>query len=182
MPGPSTPLLVDRPRGLIALLLFALVVVAMPGTGHAEPTTAPGEESGRIDGADEVPKLAVRAALAPVEGAIWLTERYQLSERLHRLLWNDRNTLGVLPMASLEAGFGINLGAHLVAHDVFGHGERIDLRASGGGRVFLEGDGSTIAELRTRRHALDLPMFVHLARRDGALRVIGIWREPGRAR
>ena len=38
-------------------------------------------------------------------------------------------------------------------------------------------DGYTIVQIRTTRHALDRKTWVHLARRDGATRVIGVWRQ-----
>jgi hypothetical protein len=39
------------------------------------------------------------------------------------------------------------------------------------------GDGYTIARIATRRLDLDASTYVHLARRGGAVRVIGIWRQ-----
>jgi hypothetical protein len=81
-----------------------------------------------------VPKSLVWLAMQPLEGLVWVTERYQLIERFDRLVWNDDHTIGLLPTLRLEAGFGFNAGAHLVHKDLFGERERLDLRASGGGR------------------------------------------------
>ncbi len=43
-------------------------------------------------------------------------------------------------------------------------------------------DGYTIVTLRTERHAFSARTYIHLAKRDGALRVIGLWREPAEQR
>jgi hypothetical protein len=126
--------------------LLAFVTAATPAL--ADPR--PGEESGRVDDVAEkdsdsvprvvvrgilfAPRLVVQAFFLPFEGAIWAFDRYQLAERYHRLFWNDSDTLGVFPTVSLEAGFGLNVGAHLSWRDIFGDGERLDLRASAGGR------------------------------------------------
>ncbi|MEO8701898.1 MAG: hypothetical protein ABI867_17770 [Kofleriaceae bacterium] len=40
-----------------------------------------------------------------------------------------------------------------------------------------DGDGYTIVRIRAKRQALDRSMYVHVARRDGAAHVIGLWRE-----
>jgi hypothetical protein len=129
-------------RMLILLALFA-------SKAYAEPVvTPPGEESGRVDERDDsvsagrriargaliLPRYALKLAFFPIEKGVWAVERYDLAERLHRIFWNDANTVGLFPTAQVEAGFGLNIGAHLVVRDLFGHKERFDLRTSGGGR------------------------------------------------
>jgi outer membrane protein assembly factor BamA len=126
----------------------ALLVAASTTLAVADPR--PGEESGRVDDREEadrdsiprlvvrgvlfVPNLIVKAFFWPIEKGIWAFDRYQLAERWHRLFWNESNTFGLFPSATIEAGFGLNLGAHMALRDVFGDGERVDLRASAGGR------------------------------------------------
>ncbi|MEO8701897.1 MAG: BamA/TamA family outer membrane protein [Kofleriaceae bacterium] len=125
-----------------ALVLAASTIAA------ADPR--PGQESGRVDpeatdDGDSIPRLVVRGVLFvpnlivkaffwPIEKGIWAFDRYQLAQRWHQLFWNDSDTIGLFPTVSLEAGFGLNAGAHLALRDVFGAGERVDLRASAGGR------------------------------------------------
>ena len=128
------------------LLCLALVLATAPAA--AEPRVLPGDESGRIDQVDRtdsvprkvargvlfVPRVVFETMLTPAEGLIWINDRYQVPARLHRLLWNDAETIGLLPTAQLEAGFGLNAGAHLVIKDVLDSGVRFDLRGNAGGR------------------------------------------------
>jgi hypothetical protein len=125
---------------------------ASPSKGDATAAAVagapvPGYESGRVDevdggdsllrrgarGAMYLPKLAVDVALSPVRGTIWAFERYNLLDRYHKLFFNDADTIGLLPTAAFDSGYGITAGAHFVARDLFGARESLSLDTSFGG-------------------------------------------------
>jgi hypothetical protein len=109
---------------------------------------APGDESGRIDageggdsavrrglrGALFVPKVAVDAVLSPLRLSAWALDRYHLDELYNRVFFNDALTIGLVPTAAFESGFGINAGARFVDRDLFGAREHLSVAASTGGR------------------------------------------------
>jgi len=130
------------------------IVVPAP-TPAREPTAAdvagaplPGQESGRLDkldGGDSPPRLigrgflllprvAVRAAFAPIRGAIWMNERYRVRDHAHDAMFNKPGTMGLYPTAGLQSGFGITLGARFVHRDLLGERERFSAMAAAGGR------------------------------------------------
>ena len=142
--------------GACLLLLVSTTVAAAQPTALSpdEPTAAdvataprPGEESGRVDaepgdstarlvarGGLFLPRMAFAALLKPVEGVVWVEERYQIRARAQRLFWNAAGTAGLMPTVHLESGFGLNAGARFVHRDVLGAGEQVTLDASTGGR------------------------------------------------
>lgn len=124
-------------------------IAALVGTAVAQPArSAPGEESGLVESPEPgdsparllargvlfVPRALIDLAFTPVELGLRTYERYQLGERVKRLLFNDAETMGVVPTARLESGFGVTLGARFVHRDLFGAGERLGVRAGAGGR------------------------------------------------
>ena len=108
----------------------------------------PGEESGRIDPVDGgdstlrrigrgvlfVPRGVMWLAFAPVRGAVWVFERYQVQDRTRRIFFNDEGTAGLYPTVRRESGFGLTMGARFVHRDLFGAGEKLSVHAGGGGR------------------------------------------------
>lgn len=134
-------------RPILATLALVLATSSSKDVA-AEPTTLPGDESGRVDERDRgdsvprlvargvlfVPRVMIQTLLAPVEGGVYLYDRYQIPARLHRLMWNDANTIGLLPTVHLESGFGLNAGGHLVLRDLLDRGVEFDLRGNAGGR------------------------------------------------
>jgi hypothetical protein len=81
-----------------------------------------------------VPRWLAEVVFAPVRGGLWVFEKYDLEDKIKSIFFNDEGTFGIYPLAFFETGFGLNAGARLVYRDVFGHGERLRLRASYGGR------------------------------------------------
>jgi outer membrane protein assembly factor BamA len=177
-------------------LALSLVLVAA-GNAAAEPlaTPPPGDESGRVDAVDEgdsagrlvvrgvlfVPKLAIKIVFAPIEGAVWAMDRYQLVDRWHRLFWNDADTIGLTPTFHLESGYGLNIGAHFAMRDIFGRGERFDLRTNGGGR-FKEKATATLSSGRRFGKTLTLASHLEYERRpDDTFQGIGNTDTPAAA-
>lgn len=78
-------------------------------------------------------QLAVQAVIAPVAGAVWAYERYELRDRFYQVFFNDTETVGLYPIAYYETGFGLSGGARLVVRDLFGRGAGASARASFGG-------------------------------------------------
>jgi len=81
-----------------------------------------------------IPRWTAEIVFAPVRGALWVFEKYEIREKLESIFFNDEGTMGLYPLAFFETGFGLNVGARFVYRDIFGHGERLRLRASYGGR------------------------------------------------
>jgi outer membrane protein assembly factor BamA len=93
-----------------------------------------------------VPRIALEVVMAPARGAAWAYHHYAVNERFHNIFFNKSGTYGVYPIASIESGFGLNLGAHALHRNVLGVGENVSLRASFGGRfkqayLFSAGSG-----------------------------------------
>jgi hypothetical protein len=123
----------------------------------------PGDESGRTDvvdpgdsflrtvgrGALFVPKLAVEAALLPVDGAIWANDRYQLEDLYYVWLFNADRTIGAYPTATYETGFGATLGARFEDRDVFGEKELVGVQATSGAATGEEYRESFLVQLRS---------------------------------
>jgi hypothetical protein len=122
----------------------------------------PGEESGRIDaeesdstarrvarGALVVPRALFEIVSAPVRGTFWALERYHLEERVRRVFFNDAETFGLYPTLSFESGFGVNVGARLVA--VGEQKQHLQLTASTGGRYRerISGGGVVVPSKRS---------------------------------
>lgn len=120
-----------------------------PTARETASAPAPGEESGRIDdvydrpastgrviarGVLFVPRLLVAAVTAPVRGTLYLYDRYQIGDWYWRTFWNDSRTIGVVPTARLDSGWGFNVGGKFVVKDVLGQGEQFYALASTGGR------------------------------------------------
>ena len=82
-----------------------------------------------------VPRWAYEFVLDPLRLGAWAYDRYQLRERVYRLFFNESGTFGLYPLGFFETGFGLNVGARLVAEDLFGHGEKLRIGASFGGEV-----------------------------------------------
>jgi hypothetical protein len=126
-------------------------LVLSTGIANAEPSDGaprPGDESGRLDRGEPaespqrklrrallfVPRVVVGVAVAPVRGAVWLYDRYQLKERYLDLAFNDARTFGAYPIAKLESGYGLTAGVRIVHRNVFGKGERVRFKGETGGR------------------------------------------------
>jgi hypothetical protein len=120
-----------------------------------EPTAAdvagapvPGQESGRldrVDGGDStprligrgflfLPRLAIRAALAPIRVGIWANERYRLRDRAHETVFNEPGTMGLYPTVGYLSSYGVTFGGRFVHRDLLGAREHFAVSAMIGGR------------------------------------------------
>lgn len=81
-----------------------------------------------------VPRIATAAVLWPLSEAIWLLEKNEVPAFLIDLFYNDSRTFGVYPVAFVETGFGLNVGAHAELRNVFDRGSRLGARVGYGGR------------------------------------------------
>jgi hypothetical protein len=123
--------------------------------GAASPETAPAVTTGTDD---EVPGLDAprdpaqsagrktgRVVLWPIKAvwigawavprlAMWAYDRYQVTERLRSIFFNEEGTLGLYPVAFIETGFGLNVGARLFVRDLLAPGTELRARAGYGGR------------------------------------------------
>jgi hypothetical protein len=80
-----------------------------------------------------IPRYALDIALHPVRLGLMAFDKYAIAERAQELFFNDARTFGVWPILFVETGFGANAGLHLLHRNLFGHGERLRLRAGWGG-------------------------------------------------
>ena len=108
----------------------------------------PGSESGRIDphdssdsglrralrGALFLPRLGTDLALSPVRLSVWAYAHYHLDELYYRVFFNDARTIGLVPTAAFDSGFGITAGGRFVDRDLLGRHEHLSIEAAGGGR------------------------------------------------
>ena len=78
-------------------------------------------------------RLASDILFAPLRGGAYLIERYQIRDRVQQWLVSDDGNYGIFPAAFVETGLGVNIGAHAFDHDLFGHGEHLNLSAGFGG-------------------------------------------------
>ncbi|HVK87698.1 MAG TPA: BamA/TamA family outer membrane protein [Kofleriaceae bacterium] len=136
-------------RESVALAAVVACTALVPGTAHAQATSAPddvvarpGQESGRIDDVEDedsaarqvgrgvlwVPRAAFGVAMVPVRGTVYLADRYRLGDRARRWFFNDEGTFGVFPVVGWDSGFGPNGGLKLVARDLFGHEEQAEAK------------------------------------------------------
>jgi len=105
----------------------------------------PGGESGRTDmpegdsalrqagrAALFVPRLVVDAALSPIDGAVWMQDRYKLDQLYYKVFFNDAHTIGLYPTATYASGYGVTGGLRFVDRDLFGAHEWMALQATTG--------------------------------------------------
>lgn len=119
-----------------------------PTAADVAGAPVPGSESGRIDpddssdsglrralrGALFVPKLGVDLALSPARLSVWAYDRYHLDALYYRVFYNDARTIGLVPTAAFDSGFGITAGARFVDRDLLGRHEDLSIEAASGGR------------------------------------------------
>jgi outer membrane protein assembly factor BamA len=146
------------PVALITLLAVAQVALAVPSRAAAEDTAndcvdgdvpARPERARCVAEGEERPNpwlypprllLAVpRLMIGTATEALVLLARVQdethLVERAQEVFFNEERTFGLFPTAFYETGMGPNVGARLIARDLFGRGEGLRMRAGYGGPV-----------------------------------------------
>ncbi|HUS64947.1 MAG TPA: hypothetical protein VMZ28_10415, partial [Kofleriaceae bacterium] len=87
-------------------------------------------------------RVAVEVVDAPVRGAVYLYDRYQLKARARDIFFNEDGTVGFYPVADVNSDYGFTGGARFIARDLFGDREQVSLRASFGGRYNYEASAS----------------------------------------
>jgi hypothetical protein len=130
-----------------------------PDARTAKQAPPPGYESGRVDaggpgestgrtiarGALYLPKVLFEVAMWPFGQAIYLEDRYQLSDWYYRIFYYEDRTIAIIPTATWVTGFGLQIGARFFDTNTFGDRERLVLQATGGldNRVGLLGSIDT---------------------------------------
>lgn len=144
-------MVVTAGRWLAIPIVLASAAAGAAPDGHANP----GDESGRVDepdpdstarvvarGALWVPRTLLEVALAPVQGTVWVYDRYQLEDRYYQLFYNRDRTFGITPAAAYATGLGFVAGAQLTWDDALGDGEHVELRGMWGGTYRMRTGGS----------------------------------------
>jgi Omp85 superfamily domain len=146
----------------IAFLALAARVAAADPVGEPPPTPPPAvppdQVSGVITEDDNSStlrdtgrvalfpvRLGTEIAVAPLRGAAWLVERYQLRDRLTRFFVSDDGSYGFFPTAFIETGLGLNVGVHMFHHNLFGHGEHLALAVGFGGEFKQRYDAAFVS-------------------------------------
>lgn len=81
-----------------------------------------------------VPRWASWIAFSPIRGGLWLFNRFQIGDQANRIFFNDEGTIGVFPVAFVETGFGLNIGARFIYRELFGKKGKLSARLSYGGQ------------------------------------------------
>ena len=79
-----------------------------------------------------VPRWTLEVADAPIRLAAYSYDRYGIAHRLGDL-FGPAGNFEAVPIIHFESGFGISLGAKLAHKNLFGHGERLRVKAGKGG-------------------------------------------------
>jgi outer membrane protein assembly factor BamA len=80
-----------------------------------------------------LPARFIEAAAHPAKVVLMVSEKFAVPRRLEDVFFNDARTFGAYPLAFVETGFGLNVGARLIHRNLGGHGERLFARVSFGG-------------------------------------------------
>ena len=83
-------------------------------------------------------RVAVEVVDAPVRGALYVLDRYELKARAHDVFFNEDGTIGLYPVAEVNSDYGLTGGARFIMRDLLDEGEQLSLRASAGGRYNYE--------------------------------------------
>jgi hypothetical protein len=77
----------------------------------------------------------IDTAMQPVRGGLWAFDRFQLEDLYYRVFFNASRTIGVIPTAGYDYGYGIDGfygGARFVDRDVLGRREHLAITAATG--------------------------------------------------
>ena len=127
---PEPPLQRQPPEPTAADTTSAPAPDASSGRIDVEPGDSAGRRLGRA--VLYVPKLLFEVLMFPLGEGIYLESRYQLSDWYYRLLYNKDLTIGVVPTATYETGYGLTVGARAFDLDTFGRNETVVLQATVG--------------------------------------------------
>ncbi len=73
--------------------------------------------------------------VAPFRGGLYVEDRYQVSENVRDVLYNDERTAAVIPTLAFASGFGLTFGAKAFHDNVFGDEESVSVSGKYGGAV-----------------------------------------------
>jgi hypothetical protein len=118
-----------------------------PTPRELENAPIPGWESGQIvrespepsvgrdvaRGALLLPRVVVNVALLPINGIVYLYDRYDLENVYYNTFYNRDRTFGIVPTLVYATGFGPMFGGRLIWKDVFGANENLVIEAAYGG-------------------------------------------------
>jgi hypothetical protein len=164
---------------IVVVLLAAAPALAEdppadPEVPSDEPTAAdvagaplPGAESGRTDppetdstlrdigqGVLLVPRVGLEVVMAPMRGALWALDHYELQTRFRRWFFDRSGTYGVYPTFVLDTSYGFTVGARFVDRNVFGKAEHFSVRVSTGGEYRFETSGALRSGYRFGKRTL----------------------------
>lgn len=113
-------------------------VLALDGEA-ANYEQAPGEHRGvagsLVRGVRVGGSYVVQGLLSPFRGLVYVESRWHTFSKIRTLFVNDAGTAGIVPTASFQSGFGLNVGAKAFIDNAFGAHEEVGLSASTGGSV-----------------------------------------------
>lgn len=81
-----------------------------------------------------VPRWTWRVLLFPVEGLLYLYDRFDVQRRFEDIFFDRERVFGIYPTALVETGFGLTAGLRVVHDDLFGRGEKLRVALGFGGR------------------------------------------------
>jgi len=119
------------PRETAATVADAPPADESGGYRVAPDGAGPGVIAWRIAGF--VPYWATKILLTPVRGLMWVYERYALDVRFREVFFTADGTIGLFPLLTNEAGFGLSLGAKFLHNSLFGEGEKLSITATARG-------------------------------------------------
>jgi hypothetical protein len=79
-----------------------------------------------------IPRTLLDVAFKPLQLGADLWDRWQLSDRFRRAFFNDDETFGVYPVASIDLDLGLSAGIHAQVRNALGRGGSLDIEASYG--------------------------------------------------
>lgn len=132
-PAPVSPA-IDVASGDVAGSSVAVALSDISGRAR-EPAThvSGGRRAAQV--ALFVPHLTFRVVMAPLEGLLWLYDRYELFELYEDFFSSDDREMSLVPQFGLESSFGVSLGGLFSHENVLDHGEKLTFSGLYGGRL-----------------------------------------------
>ncbi len=79
-------------------------------------------------------RIATEIVNAPIRGGLWAFETWDLRARAQSAFFSADGNIGLIPVAFIETGFGLNAGLRFIYKNLFNDAINLRLRASFGGR------------------------------------------------
>jgi hypothetical protein len=80
-----------------------------------------------------LPRLVLMGLTEPISEGLSIATDERLARVRAVFFWNERMTVGWLPIASFQSGYGVSFGARLFHEDLFGHEEQLTVEGQFGG-------------------------------------------------